>query len=72
MSTTTHLSYSQYRVRTVVARVVMIIGTLWILAAAFDAAQAHFVTTFIGLAIIGVGYALKWYAIEHLDYRYKN
>ena len=71
MSTHT-LSYTQYKFRTVAARTVIIVGILWTLAAAFDAAQAHFVTTFVGLAIIGCGYAIKWYAYEHLDYHFKD
>lgn len=69
---TTHLSHSQFKVRTVAARVLIIVGILWTLAAAFDSALGNHTSALIGFAIIALGYALKWHSAENLDYRFKD
>lgn len=69
---TTHLSHSQFKVRTVVARGIIIIGILWTLAAVFDTSLGTYTTVLIGFAIIALGYGIKWHSAEHLDYRFKD
>lgn len=69
---TTQISHSQFKVRTIVARTLMIVGILWTLAAAFDSALGNHSAALIGFAVIALGYFIKRHSTEHLDYRFKD